>query len=221
MTATNRLASVESGPSDAQHCVIWLHGLGANGHDFAGIVPELGRNDTHFIFPHAPEMAVTLNDGIIMPAWYDLYTLTGESKEDEDGIRHTQRQIQDLIDHVISQGVPSERIVLAGFSQGGAIALHTALRCPHPLAGVMALSTYLPLHTLIADEAHPANHNMPIFFAHGEFDDVVQTSWGQRSYELLKALDYPVEWHSYPMDHAVCPDEIQTIRGFLNRTLPQ
>lgn len=219
MTHSTALASVQSGPSDAKYCVIWLHGLGANGHDFAGIVPELGRNDIHFVFPHAPEMAVTLNGGMVMPAWYDLYTLTGDAREDEAGIRATQTQIQALIETEIARGVASENIVLAGFSQGGAIALHTALRCPYRLAGVMALSTYLPLHTVIADEAHSANRSTPILFAHGDFDDVVQTDWGLRSHALLQSMNYPAEWHSYPMDHAVCPDEIATIKAFLNRVL--
>lgn len=205
--------------------IIWLHGLGADGYDFEPVVQQLLQqpqlNNVRFILPHAPEMAVTRNNGYIMPAWYDVYGITPVSKEDEVGIKASQIYINALIQNEINQGIPSERIVLAGFSQGGAIALYTALRYPQKLAGVLALSTYMPLKPALATEAQPANACIPIFMAHGTFDDVISMEMCQLSLNLLKNRQYPVSWHEYNMAHSVCAQEIADIQQFLQQILPQ
>lgn len=204
--------------------VIWLHGLGADGHDFEPIVQRLDLANIRFILPHAPAMAVTRNSGYIMPAWYDLYgpsnSKTGSSIEDESGIKASQGYINSLIKIEINRGVPADRIVIAGFSQGGAIALHTALRYPHKLAGVLALSTYLPLKTTLTSEAHSANANIPIFMAHGVFDDVISLDMCKTSLKVLQDHHYSVSWHEYNMAHAVCVEEINDIKAFLQQVLP-
>jgi phospholipase/carboxylesterase len=200
--------------------VIWLHGLGADGHDFEPIVEKLNIPNVRFILPHAPEMAVTRNSGYIMPAWYDLYGVTGNSKEDEDGIKNSQHYVNTLIQKELDGGIAAERIVIAGFSQGGAIALHTALRYPKKLAGVMALSTYLPIKTKLANEANPANAGIPIFMAHGVHDDVITLDTCKISLQALHANHYSVSWHEYNMAHSVCIEEISDIREFLKRVLP-
>ena len=204
--------------------VIWLHGLGADGYDFEPVVKQLLTSGTlskvRFILPHAPEMAVTRNSGYIMPAWYDVYGEIPISREDEAGIQASQRYIASLINIEISRGIASERIVLAGFSQGGAIALHTALRFPHKLAGVLALSTYLPLHSKLASDAQLANAEMPIFMAHGIFDDVISLEMSKISRNLLQDSQYFVSWHEYKMAHSVCIEEIADIQEFLQRVLP-
>ncbi len=203
--------------------VIWLHGLGADGYDFEPIVQQLLQShrlpNVRFILPHAPEMAVTRNNGYIMPAWYDVYGITPVNKEDEAGIQASQRYINELIENEIKRGIPSERIVLAGFSQGGAIALHTALRYPQKLAGVLALSTYLPLHVKLATEADLANINTPIFMAHGIFDDVISLEMSQISRDLLQNRQYLVTWREYKMAHSVCAEEIADIQHFLQQVL--
>lgn len=203
--------------------VIWLHGLGADGYDFEPIVQQLLQPhrlpNVRFILPHAPEMAVTRNNGYIMPAWYDVYGITPVNKEDEAGIQASQRYINELIENEIKRGIPSERIVLAGFSQGGAIALHTALRYPQKLAGVLALSTYLPLHSKLATEANLANTNTPIFMAHGIFDDVISLEMSQISRNLLQNRQYLVTWREYKMAHSVCAEEIADIQRFLQQVL--
>lgn len=199
----------------ADSSVIWLHGLGADGHDFAPVVEMLGLPSTRFILPHAPRRAVTLNHGYIMPAWYDLYGLDATSKQDVAGIRQSRAQIDALIDQEMARGVPTERIVLAGFSQGGAIALHTALRRPARLAGIIALSTYLPLRSSLTEEASDANANIPIFMAHGTFDEVIRLETCLLSRDALKLHHYALEWHEYPMAHTVCEPEILDIRQFL------
>jgi phospholipase/carboxylesterase len=198
--------------------VIWLHGLGADGHDFEPIVPELRLPDemaVRFVFPHAPLRAVTLNAGMRMRAWYDIFQLGG-GPEDEAGIRASEALTRELIG---KQGLPASRIVLAGFSQGGAIALQTALRYPERLAGVLALSTYLPLAAALDKERGEANRGVPILMAHGLYDDVIPLSRAERSRSLLSAAGYDLEWHSYPMPHSVCSDEIADISRFLVRTL--
>lgn len=200
--------------------VIWLHGLGADGHDFEPIVQKLNMPNVRFILPHAPEMAVTRNSGYIMPAWYDLYGLTGSSKEDEDGIKNSQHYVNSLIQKELNKGIAAERIVIAGFSQGGAIALHTALRYPKKLGGVMALSTYLPVKAELATEANPANATTPIFMAHGVFDDVITLDTCKISLQTLQNNHYSVSWHEYNMAHSVCMEEISDIRGFLKQCLP-
>lgn len=200
--------------------VIWLHGLGADGHDFAPVVHQLALANIRFILPHAPERPVTLNGGYRMPAWYDVFGLEAGSKEDENGIRASQAQIEALIAREHERGIPTERIVLAGFSQGGAIALHTALRYPHTLAGVLALSTYLPLKARLISEAHPVNQQLPIFMAHGTFDNVISIEAGKIAAHLLEQHNYAVTWREYPMVHSVCAEEIADIRNFLLTVLP-
>ncbi len=199
--------------------VIWLHGLGADGYDFEPIVEKLDVPNVRYILPHAPEMPVTRNSGYIMPAWYDLYGLTGNSQEDENGIRTTQQYINSLIKNEINRGIASERILLAGFSQGGAIALHTGLRYPKKLAGILALSTYLPLKTKLATEAHLVNAGIPIFMAHGIFDDIISLDMCKFSLNTLQNNHFSVDWHEYNMAHSVCVEEINDIRTFLKQVL--
>lgn len=202
--------------------VIWLHGLGADGHDFEPVVPELalqGRLSLRFVFPHAPFRPVTINAGMTMRAWYDVLTLDRGGPQDEAGIRESSRMLELLIEREIERGMTCERIVLAGFSQGGAIALHTALRSPHRFAGLMALSTWLPLgdsfDAEVAQNAQAQSKELPIFMAHGSFDPMLPIALGQHSRETLEGAGYRVEWHEYPMAHAVCAEEIVDIRNWL------
>lgn len=198
--------------------VIWLHGLGADGHDFADIVPQLHLPDDlslRFIFPHAPIRPVTINANMRMRAWYDIYSLNDLTQEDAAGIVQTEQSIHELIQQEIDQGISSDRIILAGFSQGGAMALFTGLRYPKPLAGLLALSTYLPLAEQFAQSLNPANQKTAIFMAHGKQDPVLPFALGQQTYELLKKLHYPIEFHTYPMAHQVCAEEINAIGQWL------
>lgn len=203
--------------------IIWLHGLGADGYDFEPIAQQLLQSrrlaNVRFILPHAREMAVTRNNGYIMPAWYDVYGIIPVDKEDETGIQASQRYIDSLIQNEINRGIASERIVLAGFSQGGAIALYTALRYPQKLAGVLALSAYLPLHSKLASEAHLANATIPIFMAHGVFDEIISLEMSKLSRNLLQNCQYFVNWHEYNMGHSVCTEEIADIQNFLQQVL--
>lgn len=200
-----------------KHSVIWLHGLGADGHDFAPIVPELSSPNTRFIFPHAPHKPITMNNGYEMRAWYDLFGLSMQHQQDEAGMREMQKNIEALIANEVSQGISEGNIVLAGFSQGGAMALFTALRHPKRLAGVLALSTYVSLKEQLAAEANPANKDVPILMAHGSFDSVITLDTCLVSRWLLESLNYKVEWHEYPMAHSVCAEEIDDISRFLNK----
>ncbi len=203
--------------------VIWLHGLGADGNDFAGLVPELDLSACpaiRFVFPHAPDLPVTVNGGYVMPAWYDIYAPDLVKRQDEAGIRTSEKAIQALITREVARGIPAERIVLAGFSQGCAMALHTGLRYPQKLAGIIALSGYLPLADQFAAERHNANARTPIFMAHGSQDPVVVPARGEASRDLLTRLGYSVEWHSYPMPHSVHPQEVADIARFLTQVLP-
>jgi phospholipase/carboxylesterase len=203
--------------------VIWLHGLGADGHDFEPVVPELVRSEERawrFVFPNAPVRPVTLNGGMPMRAWYDLKGLNRQAAEDVDGFRETDAQIRQLIAKEEERGIAANRIVLAGFSQGGAVSLYTAPRFPEKLAGVMALSCYLPAESSFGAERLPANDATPIFMGHGQTDPVLPLALGVQSRNFLKALGYPVEWHEYPMPHSVCAAEIADIRRFLFRVLP-
>ena len=196
--------------------MIWLHGLGADGHDFEPIVPELGlRFPVRFVFPHAPVRAVTINGGMAMRAWYDIFSFDRHAEEDAAGIRASAAAVTELVDREIARGVASERIVLAGFSQGGAIALHAGLREPRPLAGVLALSTYLPLATTLASERSAANARIPIFMAHGTDDPVLPFAMAEASRRALESLGYAVDWHAYPMAHSVCLEEIGAIGAWL------
>jgi phospholipase/carboxylesterase len=203
--------------------VIWLHGLGADGNDFVPVVPELvrqGERAWRFVFPHATPRPVTLNGGMHMRAWYDIISLDRKSAEDAAGFRDTDRAIRQLIDRELQRGIPAHRIVLAGFSQGGAVSLYTGLRYPERLAGIMALSTYLPLAERLAGERTAVNQVTPVFMAHGLSDPVLPIKLGLDSREHLKTLGYGVEWHQYPMAHAVCAAEIADIRSYLLRVLP-
>jgi phospholipase/carboxylesterase len=212
---------VETGPAP-RAAVIWLHGLGADGHDFEPIVPELNVPATRpvrFVFPHAPLRPVTINHGMVMRAWYDVREDGGERREDEAGVRASQKLLEALIAREKSRGVAARRLVLAGFSQGGAMALHSGLRHPERLAGVMALSCFLPLADALAAEASPANRDVPIFLAHGTHDAVIPLARARRARTVLEGLGYHVEWHEYPMPHAVCDEEIADIARWLAKVL--
>ena len=200
-----------------KHSVIWLHGLGADGHDFSPIVPELNMPNTRFIFPHAPHKPITMNNGYEMRAWYDLFGLSMQHKQDEAGMREMQKNIEALIANEVAQGISESNIVLAGFSQGGAMALFTALRHPKRLAGVLALSTYVSLKEKLGEEANPANQDVPILMAHGSFDSVITLDTCLVSRNLLESLNYKLEWHEYPMAHSVCGEEIDDISRFLSK----
>jgi phospholipase/carboxylesterase len=216
------LEAVTLGPADAQYSVIWLHGLGADGHDFEPIVPELhfkNKSHTRFIFPHAPARPVTLNQGYVMPAWFDIIAIDDKSEQDEAGIRQTTHDITALIAREQQRGVSSEHIVLAGFSQGGAIALHLGLRYPQRLAGILALSTYLPLADNVADEKSAVNQDIPIYMAHGEYDPIVPLHLARLSHRHLSELGYDIDWHVYPMEHSVVPQEIEDISAWLDNVL--
>lgn len=212
---------IETG-ANPQHAVIWLHGLGADGHDFAPIVPELGLQDAptiRFIFPHAPIQPVTINGGMAMRSWYDIYVADLVRHEDESGLRQSQIEVQNLIARENARGIPTENIVLAGFSQGCAMTLQTGLRLPERLAGMLCLSGYLPLAAAVAKERHPANQDTPIFMAHGSMDPVVPLTRAEASRQQLEAMGYQVQWNVYPMPHAVCPEEITAIGQFFKQVL--
>lgn len=213
---------IETGSKPPIGSVIWLHGLGADGHDFEPVVPELRLPDDlplRFVFPHAPVRPVTINGGMTMRAWYDIFSLDREGPVDEVGIRASAELLSALIDRERERGIDFDRIVVAGFSQGGAIALHGALRYPERLAGLMALSTYLPLQsafkTEVLDDPGAGGIDLPVFMAHGSFDPVVPLDGGRASADLLVKAGFGVEWHDYPMAHGVCPEEISDIRAWL------
>ena len=211
---------IDSAPSPTG-AVIWLHGLGADGYDFVDIVPMLVLKaiPTRFVFPHAPMRPVTINGGAVMRAWYDVRGDAGVRREDEAGVRESQQQIEALIAREKTRGVPAGRIVLAGFSQGGAMALQTGLRHPERLVGIMALSCFLPLTDKVAAEAAPANRDVPIFMAHGTNDPLIPLARARHAYDLLTSLVYPIEWHEYPIPHSVSPAEIRDISAWLQRIL--
>ena len=201
--------------------VIWLHGLGADGHDFEAIVPELRLPDSlplRFVFPHAPVRPVTLNGGMSMRAWYDIRQLSGSfNDEDETGIRESEKAICALIENEKKLGMPSDKIILAGFSQGGAMALHTGLRYPEKLAGIIALSAYLPLGNLLLAEVSAANQNIPIMMAHGTSDPLIPLMFAKASSDFLIKHGYQIDWHTYPMQHTVCSQEIRDLSQWLQR----
>ncbi|MCX7170360.1 MAG: carboxylesterase [Proteobacteria bacterium] len=204
--------------------VIWMHGLGADGSDFEAVVPELGLDGgpgVRFIFPHAPLMPVTCNGGYVMRAWYDIISLDSANRSvDQSGIMHSREAIRRLMARENQRGVPCSRMFLAGFSQGGAVAYTTALTHPEPLAGLVALSTYIPTPQLIEEEATAANQALPVFAAHGTQDDMVSPELGIRARDFLTRHGYRVEWHEYPMPHSVCLEEIQAIGRWLRDHLP-
>ncbi len=219
MTAILPHITLETG-KQPRHCIIWLHGLGADGNDFVPIVDELNLSvATRFVFPHAPQRPVTINGGYVMRAWYDIAGQTIDAKQDEPGIRESQAAVEHLIAQQVTGGIPAANIVLAGFSQGGAIALHTALRQTVPLAGVLALSTYLPLSQSAALEARPESRSTPIFMAHGVSDQVVPYKLGIASRDAVRALGYAVDWREYPMQHSVCNAELLDIGHWLRARL--
>jgi len=206
----------------SQAAVIWLHGLGADGYDFVPLVPELRLPEelgVRFVFPHAPARPVTINNGFVMRAWYDIKGLSAQGPQDEEGIAQSQSLVQDLIVREVAQGIDVRRIAIAGFSQGGAIALHSALRYPQRLAGVLALSTYLPLHDNLAREAAAANRDVPIFMCHGTGDPVLPLQLGEMSRDYLNALGYQVEWKQYSMRHEVSAQEVADISAWLVKRL--
>lgn len=209
--------------ADPTHAVIWLHGLGADGNDFAPLVAELDRErlpPTRFVFPHAPARPVTVNGGYVMRAWYDIVSLDfSQRREREPTIRESAPQVAALIAREHERGIPAANIVLAGFSQGGAMALHVGLRYPEPLAGILALSTYLPLAETLAAEAHAANRDVPVFLAHGLADDVIPWRIGRHSAEQLSAQGYAVAWHEYQAGHTVTLEELRDIEAWLRSAL--
>lgn len=222
MTAPNlETIEIETAPNP-EVAVIWLHGLGADGNDFVPIVRELdlsGCPAIRFVFPHAPTMPVTINYGYVMRAWYDILGTDLTNREDEAGLRKSQVLVEELIAREKSRGIPASRIVLAGFSQGCAMTLQTGLRHPEKLAGLLGLSGYLPIHAKLAAERHTNNHDTPIFLAHGRHDPIVPIDRAEKSRDVLQALGYKVEWHAYPMEHSVCPDEIADVGAWLRRVL--
>jgi len=204
------------------HSVIWLHGLGADGHDFEPIVPFLGlapRTGVRFIFPHALMRPVTVNGGMVMRAWYDIIEISASRGQDEAGIRHSAGKVRELIEHELSRGIPASRIILAGFSQGGAMALHVGLRYEQKLAGIMALSAYLLFPERLEGELSKANAETPVFIGHGTQDPVVPFFLGQAVRSALQSGSWPVEWHTYPIPHSVSQPEIEDIGRWMQQRL--
>jgi len=205
-------------PGTPNACIIWLHGLGADGHDFEPLIPQLDivrEYGVRVVLPHAPRRPVTINGGMVMPAWYDILAPDFRRGEDDAGIRQSQQRLHALIEREIAAGIAPQRIILAGFSQGGAIVLHTGLRYPQPLGGILALSCYLPLNESLATEAAAANAQIALMMAHGSADPVVPLALAEQSRDLLREQGYAVEWHSYPMQHALCAEEMRDMRAWL------
>lgn len=214
------ILSPATGPATA--AVIWLHGLGADGHDFVPLVPELRlplSAAVRFVFPHAGVRPVTINGGYSMRAWYDITALTAAGRDDEDGIRGSAQRVEAYIARERIAGIAAERVLLAGFSQGGALALYTGLRHDEPLGGILALSTYLPLRAQLAAEAAAANRRVPILMCHGTRDPVVSHALGTASRDALLAAGHAVDWREYPMEHSLCPAEIGDIAAWLRARL--
>ena len=208
--------------SRADAAVIWLHGLGADGNDFVPIVAELALLPTaniRFIFPHAPVRPITINGGYRMRGWYDITSLDIANRDDTEGIIDSAQTLSRLCDEQVAQGIAAERIIVAGFSQGGAIALYAGLRYPQRLGGIIALSTYLPMQQQLESEASPANRDTPLFMAHGLNDDIVALRFGQQTRDKLQQQGYHVEWRDYPMGHSVCIEEIRDLNTWLGIAL--
>lgn len=213
------LETVEVTTADnPEYAVIWMHGLGADGHDFEPVIPFLGLPAdaaVRFVFPHALMRPVTINGGAVIRAWYDIVELSINKGQDEAGIRHSADKIRELLEHEIARGIPAEKIVLAGFSQGGAMALHVGLRYPQKLAGIMALSAYLLFPERLHDERSQANSATPVFVGHGTHDPMVPVSLGQAAHAELEQGQWPAEWHSYPIPHSVSQPEIADVGRWL------
>lgn len=212
---------VETGPHPTA-CVVWLHGLGADGYDFVPIVKELEQLDvppTRFVFPHAPKIPVSINGGYVMRAWYDIRNVDLQRQEDEQGVRNSQQAIETLIEEQIDLGFTPERMVLAGFSQGGAITYQAGLRGKRKLAGLIALSTYLPCENTFDQEFKPSHADMPVLAIHGSQDNIVLPARGEKAVELLKRKNMNIQWKTYPMAHAVCGEEVVDIANFLKKLL--
>ncbi len=218
---TSLLSCIEiRATSEPRYSIIWLHGLGADGHDFESVVPELRIDKIahiNFIFPNAPIQPVTINGGMEMRSWYDIVDITLDRKVAVDDIYQSSAEIKKLIQREIDNGIQAENILLAGFSQGGVIALHTGLRYPQKIAGILALSTYLPTTEQLITERALINNDTPIFMAHGTLDTVVHTRIGKDACQRLKAMGYPISWHEYTMQHSLCLEEIIDIAHFINR----
>jgi phospholipase/carboxylesterase len=213
--------TVETAPNPGA-AVIWLHGLGADGHDFVPIVDQMdlaSLGGVRFVFPHAPKIPVTINGGMVMRAWYDITAMNIVGREDAPGMHRSQAQILELIDQQKAAGIPARRIVLAGFSQGCAMTLLTGLRYPERLAGLLCLSGYLPLATQTAAQRNPANNDVPIFLAHGTYDPVVPIAAALMARTTMAALGYTLQWHDYPMQHAVCAEEIDDVARWFGEVL--
>lgn len=217
------LDCVEINPeAKASYTVIWLHGLGADGHDFEPIVPELRLPDhipVRFVFPHAPKRPVTINGGMEMRAWYDIIDMNLSKSPDIEGVLESAEMVNNLVQRELDSGMSPEKIVLAGFSQGGAVALHAALRYDKTLAGLLALSTYSPTIDTLEKEGADANKSIPIMMAHGKFDPVIAIQLGLDTRRRLHELGYPVQWHEYPMEHQVCMEEIEAISAWMSEIL--
>lgn len=200
--------------------ILWLHGLGADGHDFAGIVPELrlpADLPVRFVFPHAPSIPVTINNGYVMPAWYDILEMSIDRRVDVAQLTRSAEAVHALIEREVARGIDSRRIILAGFSQGGAVILHAALTCKRPLGGAMSLSSYFPTAELLTPS--PANAALPVMICHGSYDPVVPDALGRKAEAALKALGHPTSWHSYPMEHSLCLEEVRDISAWFQKIL--
>ncbi len=215
------LPCVEVNPaSKADSAIVWLHGLGADGHDFEAIVPELRLPDSmsvRFVFPHAPSIPVTINNGYVMPAWYDIAEMTIDRQIDTAQLKASAKAVGMLIEREIDNGIPADRIIIAGFSQGGAVGYEVALTCPETLGGLIAMSTYFATHDTIAP--HPANTDLPIHIFHGTMDPIVPEALGQKAFELLLAKGYGPVYKTYPMEHSVCPQQIGDISLWIQKVL--
>jgi len=220
-TMNEALECIIKEPSQtADSCVIWLHGLGADGHDFEGILPELGLPKTHrirFVFPHAPMRPITINQHMVMRGWYDIYSLSSLEQEDEKGIEDSRSRVEQLLQGQIDQGIPNNRIVLAGFSQGGAIAMHVGLSYPKPIAGILGLSTYLPFIRHSNLKLQTIQKKTPVLMCHGNYDDIVPKQLGEATFNYLQEKGFSPQWHEYPMGHQVCNEEITLVGQWLTQ----
>ena len=224
MSQTAKTIELVQGSGDVQHTVIWLHGLGASANDFPPIVPELGLDSgraIRFIFPQAPDRPITVNGGMSMPGWYDIKGANIEDKQDVIGMGESQVLLEELIQRQVDLGIASSNIIIAGFSQGGAVVYHTGLRSKHKLAGMLTLSTYLPFAEQVPTELNKINSDTPIFASHGSYDAMVPFEFGKNSADTLSKLGYQVQWRSYPMEHQVVMEQIQDIGAWINKVFSE